>query len=280
MTNDSTLALQKLGFAEYEARVYLTLLAHNPATGYQIGVRAGVPRSMVYEALGRLEARGAVLRSGDHRATRYRPVPPEAFLDRLAREQEERFSALRQDLTFRYQEPDDDRLWTGRGLEVIDSLAAQMIDAATTELLSVMADAELRRFGPALRRACDRNVRLGTVVAGQSDAPCGFSVRHPPVESELQQLDRLLLILRDSEEVLIADLRSEGTATLTTNSHMVHIAAQFVWMELLTQRLVSSGVPDPLASLSDPDRRELRMLGARLRTVALPQGEHSRGSEG
>ncbi|HSR49110.1 MAG TPA: helix-turn-helix domain-containing protein [Anaerolineales bacterium] len=280
MANDSLLALQKLGFAEYEARVYLALLAHNPATGYQIGVRAGVPRSMVYEALGRLEARGAVLRSGDRRATRYRPVPPEAFLDRLAREQEGRLSTLRQDLVFRYQKPDDDRLWTGRGLDLIDSLASQIIDTASSELLSVIGDDELSRFGLALRRACQRNVRLGTVVAGQSDAPCGFSVRHPPVESELQQLDRLLLIVRDAEEVLIADLRSEGTATLTTNSHMVHIAAQFVWMELLTQRLVSSGAPDPLASLSDRDRRELKMLGTRLRTLAAPQEEGSRGSDG
>jgi sugar-specific transcriptional regulator TrmB len=274
------LALQKLGFAEYEARVYLTLLAHNPATGYQIGVRAGVPRSMVYEALGRLETRGAVLRSGDGRATRYRPVSPEAFLDRLEREQEDRFSALRQDLGFRYQKPDDDRLWTGRGLEVIDSLAAQMIDAATSELLSVLSDSELRRLGTALQRACDRNVRLGTVVAGQADAPCGFSVRHPPIESELQQLDRLLLIVRDTEEVLIADLRSEGTATLTTNSHMVHIAAQFVWMELLTQRLVSSGAPDPLASLSEPDRRELTKLGDRLRSLSSAPDEGSRHGDG
>lgn len=50
--------LTALGLTEYEARVYLALLTDHPATGYQISKLAGIPRSMVYEALGRLEARG------------------------------------------------------------------------------------------------------------------------------------------------------------------------------------------------------------------------------
>ena len=67
--------LAALGLTEYEAKVYTALLAESPASGYQIGKRAGVPRSMVYEALGRLESRGMVLKTGDARATLYRPSP-------------------------------------------------------------------------------------------------------------------------------------------------------------------------------------------------------------
>jgi sugar-specific transcriptional regulator TrmB len=74
--------LTTLGFTEYEAKVYLALLHEHPATGYQVGKLAGVPRSMVYEALGRLEARGAVLKSFDEKATLYRPVSPDMLLDR------------------------------------------------------------------------------------------------------------------------------------------------------------------------------------------------------
>jgi Cd2+/Zn2+-exporting ATPase len=39
--------LTAIGFTEYEARVYLTLLRENPATGYQLGKTSGIPRSMV-----------------------------------------------------------------------------------------------------------------------------------------------------------------------------------------------------------------------------------------
>ena len=60
--------LMALGLTEYESKVYLALLGDNPATGYQIGKAAGIPRSMVYEALGRLEVRGAVLKTVEEKA--------------------------------------------------------------------------------------------------------------------------------------------------------------------------------------------------------------------
>ena len=48
--------LTQIGFSEYEAKVYLALLHESPGTGYQLSKKSGVPRSMVYEALGRLAA--------------------------------------------------------------------------------------------------------------------------------------------------------------------------------------------------------------------------------
>ena len=79
--------LMAIGFTEYEARVYVALLRENPATGYQLSKQSGVPRSMVYEALGRLHTRSAVLKTGDRRATLFRPVPPSVLLDRYESQQ-------------------------------------------------------------------------------------------------------------------------------------------------------------------------------------------------
>ena len=78
--------LMSLGFTEYEAKVYMALLGSHPNTGYKLSKQAGIPRSMVYEALGRLSARGAVLETGDDRATLYRPVPPEVLLSLRAKD--------------------------------------------------------------------------------------------------------------------------------------------------------------------------------------------------
>ena len=63
--------LTKIGFTEYEAKVYLALLREYPATGYQLSKESGVPRSMVYEALKRLHGRGAALETVEDRATLY-----------------------------------------------------------------------------------------------------------------------------------------------------------------------------------------------------------------
>ena len=45
--------LKLAGFTEYESRTYLALLREHPATGYKISNESGVPRSMVYQALGK-----------------------------------------------------------------------------------------------------------------------------------------------------------------------------------------------------------------------------------
>lgn len=97
------------GLTEYEARVYLALCGSAPTTGYQISKISGVPRSMVYEALGRLETRRAVLKTTEEKATLYRPVPPDVLLDRYADETEARIAALRSGLIPLYQRQDEER---------------------------------------------------------------------------------------------------------------------------------------------------------------------------
>ena len=95
MSQKAMAALEKLGFSAYEARAYLALLRENPATGYQLAKLSGVPRSMIYEALGKLVARGAAMTLRKGETTQYAPVPPEEFLDQLHREHEELTDALR-----------------------------------------------------------------------------------------------------------------------------------------------------------------------------------------
>ena len=44
-------ALVALGFSLNESRAYAALLQDSPATGYEVGVRAQIPRSAVYGVL-------------------------------------------------------------------------------------------------------------------------------------------------------------------------------------------------------------------------------------
>src|SRR5580700_2935034 len=59
MAEDVVPALVALGFSLNESRAYRALLLESPATGYEVGVRAGIPRSAVYGVLRRLVAVGA-----------------------------------------------------------------------------------------------------------------------------------------------------------------------------------------------------------------------------
>lgn len=254
-------ALDAIGFTEYEAKVYLALLKEHPATGYQLSKQAGIPRSMVYEALGRLDARGAVLKTEEAKATLYRPMPPETLLDRLADEYERCVDALRPALNMLYTFRDEGHLWTFSGEEAVLSYAQHMVEQARSEAMLVLTDANLQRLRPALLAAHERGVAIGVLLTGEGFLEVGQVAHHPPRESELHKLADSLIVVADEQEVLIASSQpGRYTATVTTNQNMVQIGRQFVWMELFAHRIFSQLGPDVLDQLAPEDRATLELV--------------------
>ncbi len=243
------------GFTEYEAKVYLALLRENPATGYQLGKSAGIPRSMVYEALGRLHVRGAILKSNEQKTTLYRPLPPDVLLNRYEQERHRLIQNLRDNLRALYTAPDEDRIWSISGRGSVLSYVAQMIQEAQVEILLVLADPELDSLRAEIMAACDRDISVSTLLTGQGELNCGRVTRHPPLESKLQELVDILVVVVDNHQALIASTEPEVTATITNNRHLVLIARQFVWMELFTQRIYAQLGAELLSQLDVEDRR-------------------------
>lgn len=257
--------LTELGFTEYEAKVYLALLDGYPATGYQISKEAGVPRSMVYEALGRLKTRGAVLETPDDRATLYRPVPPDVLLDSHQRAQQQLIDELRAGLGRLYAPRDEDRIWTVRGSETVLSYARALLRQARREVYLVLDDPEVAALGEEVVAACRRGVAASAVLTGEATLPCGQIVYHPPLESELHELAGMLVIVVDDAEVLVAahNQEREMTATVTHNRNLVLIVRQFVWMELFAQRIFARMGDELLSRLEPGDRRVFEGLPTR-----------------
>ena len=231
--------LTKIGYTEYEAKVYLALLRDYPATGYQISKRSSVPRSMVYETLSRLHKRGAVLETLEGRATLYRPLPPQHLLDRHESEIQHLVSDLRRGLEEIFTTEYDTRVWTIKGRGAVLSYAGQMIQDASKELFLVLTDEDLDSLRLNIHGVSDRNIKVRTLLTGDGTLDCGRVAYHPPLESELQELTSTLLVAVDNTEVLIASSvsHSETTATITRNPDLVLISRQFVWMELFAQRI-------------------------------------------
>jgi len=245
-----------LGFTEYESKVYLALLREHPANGYQLSKEAGIPRSMVYEALGRLEARGAVLKTQEEKATLYRPVSPDTLLDRYERELHTRVADLRVGLAPLYVRKDEGRLWNFSGRKEALNYAAEMIAGATAELMLVLTDPDVEELRSLLAGAYERGVRLGVILTGAAQLDHGQVVRHPERETELHRMQETLIVVADEREFLIASGHATTSATVTTNPNMVLIARQFIWMELFAQRIFAR-LGDRLLAVLDPEDRQV-----------------------
>ncbi|HUV27450.1 MAG TPA: helix-turn-helix domain-containing protein [Anaerolineales bacterium] len=249
--------LVALGLTEYEGKIYLALLKESPANGYQLSKRTGVPRSMVYEALGRLHSRGAILKSGDERTTIYRPLPPEELLERYDRQHRQLISNLHDKLTTIYASQEEEALWSISGPEAIYSYASQMIQRGETEIYLVMGDDALERLRKDILAICDTGVRVGALLTGGGELECDQVSHHPPAESEIQGLENMLIVVVDGEECLIANMELDMSATVTTNKKLVLISRQFVWMELFAQRVYERLSPAMLDLLEDVDKQLL-----------------------
>jgi len=249
--------LTMIGFTEYEAKAYLALLQENPATGYQISKNSGVPRSMIYEALGRLETRGAVYKKEERRATLFRPVAPEVILNRYEDGQLAIIAELRQGLTELLSSQSGDDFWTVKGHDATLSIATQMMDVAHKELMLVLDDNNLSVVEDHLVEAEERGVSIATLLTGKAELSVGDVAYHPPLESEAHGLNEMLVVVADDQQVLIASGNVETTATITNNRNMVLIARQFVWMELFTQRINAHIGPALLKKLTPSDQEIL-----------------------
>jgi Cd2+/Zn2+-exporting ATPase len=251
-------SLVSLGLTEYEAKVYLALLKGSPANGYQLSKRTGVPRSMIYEALGRLHTRGAVLKSGDERSTLYRPVPPDDLLDRYKREHEQLIDNSREQLLALYEVHYEDLLWTVSERGAVYAYATQMISKGKEEVYLVLDDVSLELLREVILDSCKRGLQVGALLTGSGELECEQVSYHPPIESELQGLEGMLVVVVDSQECLIANMMGEVDATITRNKNLVLITHQFIWMELFTQRINERLTPAMLDLLDETDQRILR----------------------
>jgi sugar-specific transcriptional regulator TrmB len=232
--------LTGLGFTEYEARIYLALLEENPATGYRLSKRSGVPRSMAYETLSRLDARGVVMQSHEGKTTRYRPLPPDVLLARERARHTQRLETLSQGLGRLYQAAEGDQLWSITGREAMLAYAGRQLESARSELMFVLNDDMLSELADAIEDACARGVRVRALLTGERMLNCGEAAHHPPLESELQELSNSLVVVVDGREVLIAGGEPQYTGTITNNRDLVLIARQFIWMELFAQHVYTS----------------------------------------
>ena len=252
--------LMEIGFTEYEAKVYLALLGGNPATGYQISKESGVPRSMVYETLSRLVARGAALESVEGKTTLYCPVPPHLLLDRYEERQLSLTTDLREKLQAKYVDTSEEYVWSIRSKSAVFTYAKQMLSEAQREIYLVLNDVGLGALQEEIKATTERGMDVCTLLTGQDHFSHGYVARHPPLESEVQELTNTMVLVVDQAEALIADVGQDAYATITNSHNLVLIARQFIWMELFAQRVYRQLGVDMLERLDPEDRKIFESL--------------------
>jgi len=257
MDSDPVDKLVELGFSEYEAKAYLALLRESPVTGYQLSKTSGVPRSMIYEVLGKLTARGAAMTLRRGSSTQYAPIPAEEFLDQLLEEQEELIGSLKGDLAYLTSAPDLEYVWNIEGHENILAKAEEMIDQAKTRIYLALLPDTFPDLRPALEEAIERKVRVVIYTTGEVELPGGQMVIAPTSEEALSQAGGLgLILVIDGEEVLVGEwvTATQAQASWTSSPLLVFIAEHHLRTDLYLPQILALLGDQALEIIQEEDR--------------------------
>ena len=215
--------LVKTGFTEYEAKVYVALQRVSPATGYQVAKESGVPRSTIYEVLGKLIARGAAVTQSLGDMVRYTPVPPDLLLDRMRHEFEDTLDELSGGFKRMTATPvAPGQTWNIAGHDNIMAQAREMIERAQNEIAVVVGDNDqLDDLMNWLQQARTRKVALTIISPVPYEADNLPIVVHPQGEQLRHALGHGLTLVVDGREALIGEVDRSESAAWTTNSYAV-----------------------------------------------------------
>jgi sugar-specific transcriptional regulator TrmB len=202
-------ALVALGFSLNESRAYRALLLESPATGYEVGVRAQIPRSAVYGVLRRLVAVGAA-RAIAGTPERFAGAPPQEVLTLLRKRFDGQAGALEEAIVELDATPAAPDAFSVRGYARVLEEAERLIAGAEERLVISGWPREVERLVPELKKAAKRRVYLVTFSHAELPKLPGEVFSYALDQQALEDFwKHRLIVVADDVRTLIA--ATEGT---------------------------------------------------------------------
>jgi len=240
-------ALTELGFSQYEARTYAGLIGREPMTGYAIAKDTLVPQPKVYETLGRLVERGAVLQVSGSPA-KFVAVAPARVLSQLERAFRQRLATVELEVSRMRRESDQEhelRLYqeTNSWIAIVNA-ANDLISGATERIYVSGHGTYLDALGEGIGAADRRCVRIDVLCFGEPPFSLhnGVVIRHSSTDGIVYRhhQSRHLAVTCDTAAALWA-LAPEGDkweAVWSDNDPLLTALVKgFVRHDIFTQRM-------------------------------------------
>lgn len=237
---DVVAALSALGFSLNESRAYGALLLESPATGYEVGVRAQIPRSAVYGVLRRLVQAGAA-RAIAGTPERFAPAPAEELIVLLRKRFETSTTSLEDAIRRIDTTPRPPDAFTVTGYERVMEEAERVVRSAEEKLVVSGWPREIDLLGAELKKAAKRKVMI--VVFSHAALPLlpGETFSYDLDEASLEDFwkHRLIVVADDTRVLIGATERAPSdNAVISETPAIAEVAASQISLDitLLAQR--------------------------------------------
>lgn len=229
-------SLKELGLNTYEARVYVALLKHYPATGYEVSKLADVPQSRTYDTLKVLTQKQIVTASSDKPIT-YFPIKPSELTKRFRRKVTSNIEFLEKhlpDVKEDYLEP---ILSINGDNKTIEKLTEIIRNAKKEIYLEIWAE-DFKKIEQELLNAYNRNVEIRIVGYDRLQSRFGMVFEHPyakKLENYFQ--GRVVIISVDDNEAFYGKIPTNPSVSSggiwTKNKDIVFLIKELMIHDML-----------------------------------------------
>jgi sugar-specific transcriptional regulator TrmB len=229
-TDDVVQHLRTLGLNSYESKVYLALLKHHPATGYEVSKIAGIPQARAYDTLKALEDQKLAI-STQGKPVMYMPASPDEMLQNFQGGFRENLQFLRTALT-NFAVETVEPIHNLRGAKSIYTHAVEVIDNAKEALFMDLWGQDQPLLEEAIRRAHDRGVKI--FIVGYNSFTLDFVKVYPHDREETIEFEigwRYMNIAADNDACVVGTFvtdQIEPSGILTKNPTIVTIIKELI----------------------------------------------------
>lgn len=246
--------LMNIGFSEYEAKSYISLLANNPITAYEVAKLACIPTSKVYEVIGRLLEKGYIIEIEKDGKKKYVPMHPDDLVSAYKTKMDNTLSILQDRLNCISSEKDVSYIWNITDYDYLLEKGKKIIDEASNSLLVSIWPEEYRLLLPNLEKSIKGGVNAAIIYFGKAANPIGRLYEHPISDTIYSEKGgRGLVIVADSQEVLFGriddSMAVQGANSM--NEGFVAMAEDYIKHDIYIMKIVSRFSPQLIETFGD-----------------------------
>lgn len=248
-------ALTQLGFTDLESRAYCELLRHGPASGYRLSQLLGKAPANVYQTLGSLTQKGAVLASDGVNETRtFSPLPPRQLLSILQQSFAQRSQGALDALEQVHKPVADEKVYTlGSVSQVLERTRDMLARASEIVLLDFFPEI-YDMLRPEIEAARARGVTVAGIAYDERHVTGGMPINRESIDLVGSRWPGLgLILIMDGSEYIIAQLSKDMNDVLNAVwTDSIFLSCIFHSAVAADIRLVAlrSDSSDPLRGLS------------------------------
>jgi sugar-specific transcriptional regulator TrmB len=233
--------LIEIGFTEYEAKAYISLLLKNPVTAYEVAKNSLIPSSKIYEVLAKLTEKLVIACVEENQKKKYIPKDP----DEMINSYKDRLNVTLEDLRVGLKSVSSDKdisyIWNVRDYECLINRSKSIIDNAQNSILVSIWPEEILLLKDNLKNAAiDKKVTI--VIFGKADYKIGTVFEHP-IEDTIysEKSGRGLAIVIDSKEVLMGkiDLGNNVQGANSMNEGFVAMAEDYIKHDIYIMKIIN-----------------------------------------